>query len=619
MYNAAGARRGIEERMQPLPALHPSDADFAAIRRMAGFYVDKTGLFRDLLETVPVPSGIPPLARRHQFWARPRRFGKTLLINTLEAWFQGLPPGHRANSEGDTAALDGMPAGWTSPSWLWAGLAAEAWHGVHGWRPVIRLDLSQPGSPDPAGTHAALQAYLWQVVGVWYRRGLSWDASAPGTPTPASPPAALLTALIQGLEAAYGRRPVVLVDEYDAPIVKHVGTPRDLQPAVEGLQDFYRVLKDDTGQLYGVFVTGITRFARHHLFSAANNFIDISDESAYGALCGFTEDEVDRYFAPYRARLAELEPRLRARDVRADWRTYYNGYRFAPGPEAPRVYNPFTLTAGVDRVLRDAIQRRAAGDGDWPSAWSRSGHPGLILRLASDPHQPRPMPVWYGAKVPPPDDGPGDLTRPDPVRLMLETGYYTWHGSRDEASLHLGFPNREVAESWFRDILNAWADPDHEDRDGDGNLLGGLRACLARGAMQDFAGRLESFVFGLAHENLRREESFNAVLQALFRLLADATQSEKSSGEGRSDHEVLVGTRSYVFEVKYNRTPDAALRQIRDRQYGRALLAEGRTATAMGLAFRKDLKDGPCLQYRTADLAELLAAPREADADADPV
>ena len=101
--------------MQPLPALHPSDADFAAIRRMAGFYVDKTGLFRDLLETVPVPSGSPPLARRHQFWARPRRFGKTLLINTLEAWFQGLPPGHRANPEGDTAAQDGMPAGWTSP------------------------------------------------------------------------------------------------------------------------------------------------------------------------------------------------------------------------------------------------------------------------------------------------------------------------------------------------------------------------------------------------------------------------------------------------------------------------------------------------------------------------
>ena len=148
--------------------------------------------------------------------------------------------------------------------------------------------------------------------------------------------------------------------------------------------------------------------------------------------------------------------------------------------------------------------------------------------------------------------------------------------------------------------------------------MDGLRACLVRGDTKDFAGRLEFFVFGLAHENLRHEEAFNAVLQALFQLLADAAQSEKSSGEGRSDHEILVGARSYVFKVKYNRTPDAALRQIRDRQYGRTLLAEGRTATAMGLAFRKDLKDGPCLQYRTADLAELLAPPRDADANADP-
>ncbi|MCY4521360.1 MAG: AAA family ATPase, partial [Caldilineaceae bacterium] len=97
-----------------LPPLHPSDADFAAIRRRDGFYVDKTGLFRDLLEADPSPLPSPPLTCRHQFLARPRRFGKTLLINTLEAWFQGLPPGHRANPEGDTEPLEGLPDSWTS-------------------------------------------------------------------------------------------------------------------------------------------------------------------------------------------------------------------------------------------------------------------------------------------------------------------------------------------------------------------------------------------------------------------------------------------------------------------------------------------------------------------------
>ena len=142
--------------MNHLPALHASEASFVAIRQVGGLYVDKTGFFRHLLTTVPprVDTGsAPPLSHRHQFLARPRRFGKSLLINTLEAWFQGLPPGHATN-----------PEGWTAPAWLWEGLDAEDWHGVHGWHPVIRLDLSRASAPTPAETRNALQAYLWQVA-----------------------------------------------------------------------------------------------------------------------------------------------------------------------------------------------------------------------------------------------------------------------------------------------------------------------------------------------------------------------------------------------------------------------------------------------------------------------
>ena len=211
--------------------------------------------------------------------------------------FQGLPPGHRTNPEGDTAQLVGMPAGWTSPPWLWAGLEGEAVHGEHGWHPVIRLDLSRVATPDPAGTHTALQAYLWDVIGEWYNRGLNWPPGVPGA-SPPEAPTDLLVALVRTLRNTHGRQPVVLVDEYDAPITEHLGTEADPTPAVNELRRFFRVLKDDEGLLYGVFVTGITRFARHHLFSAANNFIDISDEPAYGALCGFTETEVEECLVP---------------------------------------------------------------------------------------------------------------------------------------------------------------------------------------------------------------------------------------------------------------------------------------------------------------------------------
>jgi len=588
--------------MRTLPPLHPSNADFAGMRRQGGFYVDKTGLFRDLLEAYPSTVSSPSLTGSHQFLARPRRFGKTLLINTLEAWFQGLPPGHRLNPEDVTEPLEGLPAGWTSPAWLWAGLDAQDWHGVHGWHPVIRLDLSQLGSPDPAGTRAALRDYMEDRVWQWTARGAPWSAPWPASLF-ASGPERILRNLIQRLDAAYNRQPVVLVDEYDAPLVNHIGTDRSPEPAVAELREFIRVLKDDEGLLYGVFVTGITRFARHHLFSAANNFVDISDEPGYGALCGFTEEEVDRYLAPYRARLAELEPGLEDAAIQTAWRDLYNGYRFSDLPSAPRVYNPYTLTNGVFRVLAEPDRRRAAADGAWPSAWSESGHPGLIARLAADTRQALPA----GGAADASNAGLGSLTRPDYATLMLETGYYTWHGGRDAGPAHLDFPNREVAESWTRDILGLGAHAPALDE----TLVPDLRACLATGDVDGFAHRLENFVFGIAHENPRQEAGYRALLQALFLLMSVRTQSEPSNWGGRADHEVQIGNRVYVFEVKYNRSQDAALRQIRDRQYGRQHLGTGRTVTAVGLAFRRDLKTGPCLQVAQADLARLLTADAE--------
>ncbi len=147
----------------------------------------------------------------------------------------------------------------------------------------------------------------------------------------------------------------------------------------------------------------------------------------------------------------------------------------------------------------------------------------------------------------------------------------------------------------------------------DETLIPDLRACLATGDVDGFGRRLEHFVFRIAHENLQQEAGYRALLQALFLLMAVPAQSEPSNWGGRADHEVQIGNRVYVFEVKYNRSQDAALRQIRDRQYGRQHLGTGHTVTAVGLAFRRDLKTGPCLQVAQADLARLLTARAEDD------
>jgi len=592
--------------MNQFPALHPNQAAFAGIRRARGLYVDKTPWFRQLLgiaEGEVVPGVEPALRNTHQFLARPRRFGKSLLIDTLEIWFQGLPPGHLSNPAGETEDWDELPTGWTSPAWLWEGLDAGHWHGVHGWHPVIRLDMSRVTSPDPADTRRALQRYLEELVDLWAWRGVPWGEPGLSLPRPDDPPNTILYRIITALERCYGRKPVVLVDEYDASITKHIGTEQDPQPAVRELQDFYRILKDDQGLLYCVFLTGITRFAWGHLFSAANNLTDISELPAYGALCGFTEAEVERDLEPYRDALAALEPRFQDRNILDVWRDQYNGYRFAPFPSTPSVYNPFTLIHGLDRTLKEADLRSLAAEGHWPSAWSESGHPRLAARLAADTRQPLPGTVWEGGLPPLPAPGRGDLAYPDYSRLMLDTGYYTWYGGTDDLPAHLNFPNREVAASWVFDILNVRAFAPERD----GRLVRDLRACLERGDVPKFARRLETFAFGLARENLQSEASFRTLLQSMFLQMAEPTQSEKSTQGGRADHEIRIGARVYVFEVKYNRPVAQARRQIRARQCGREYLDAGLEVTAVALAYRHDLPDGPRLECQFDELAALLA------------
>ena len=300
-----------------------------------------------------------------------------------------------------------------------------------------------------------------------------------------------------------------------------------------------------------------------------------------------------------------MEPRLQGPNTLDAWREQYNGYRFSPDPGTPHVYNPFTLTRGLEGVFAREALRAQAAEGRWPSAWSESGHPGLIARRATDTRQALPE---ADTRLPPPSPGLADLNRPDPIRLMLETGYYTWRGVAGEPA-YLDFPNREVAESWTYDFLGLGELAPERD----GHVFIALRTHLERDDIPGFAACLETFVFGFAHENLQAESNFRLLLQALFRLMDVPAQAEPSNWGGRADLVAHVGDRVYVFEVKYNRSADAALHQIAERGYGRQHLGTGRAVTAVGLAFRRDLKTGPCVQVAQADLARLLTARADDD------
>lgn len=588
--------------MKHLPPLYSDRADFPLIRQERGFYVDKTPLFRQLLATRGdnVAGTLPALLRSHLFLARPRRFGKSLLVSTLETWFQGLPPGHLANPSKETGNWSDLPAGWTSPGWLWKGLDGSKWHGLHGWHPVIRLDMSAVATAPPLHIQDALRDYLMRQIVSWEARGIPWGTPGYWRPSNNAFPDSILSALIEALYRYYNSRPVVLVDEYDAPITEHVGTDTDPAPVVTALRGLYRALKDDQGLIYGVFMTGITRFAKTNLFSALNNMLDLSEDADYGALCGFTEAEVDRNLSPYIDWLHELDSGFQDRDVRREWREFYNGYRFSPSPSAPRVYNPFTLLRGLDQVTGNADHRSLAAEGQWPSPWSETGHPGLLMRLAADTEYALPPGGGQGDPgLRPTISSDHDLNRPNHVNLMLETGYYTWRGGENGQSAVHVFPNEEVAQSWIYDILGVWRYAPERD----GSVVDELRAALEQGDVPRFRDVLERFCFGFAHENLSSEASCRILLQALFRLMQGFTQSEKSNWGGRSDHEIQLGDAVYVFEVKFNQSVNAAWKQLVDRGYGREHAAKVSTVVGVALAFRREKGKRPIIECRHGSIA----------------
>ena len=597
--------------MSTYPPLHPGLADFARIRRNRGLYIDKTIIFRDLLATIPPPmaaGAVPELSNTHQFLVRPRRFGKSLLLSTLEAWFQGVPPERRELLDPHAPAFTGRRAGWSSPAWLWDGLNAADWHGVHGWRPVVRLDMSRRTPDNPAGMHRYLQRQMMHLVNLWARRGVPWDEEWE-RPLPDDQPGDILTVLLETLGEYYRAAPVVLVDEYDAPVTHYLGREVDPAPALDALRELYRVLKDDAGVLYGVLITGITRLAKPHLFSAANNFTDVSEDPGLSALCGFTEGEVEEGLWPHREALRALESGFDEERMLDDWREMYNGYRFARHSDTEHVYNPFTLIHGLERTLRVPTLRSLAVAGHWPSAWSETAHPALAVRLAADTRQALPPGVRAGEVPPAPSERLDSLRRPDFTRLMQDAGYYTWHGGAEGAEPFLDFPNREVANSWLHDIMDLW---DERDRPSAADLLDDVRDRLHAGDVDGFARRLETFYSGLAYQNLDSEACCRAVLQTLCRLIADDVQAEKATWGGRSDLEVAVGGYIHVMEVKRGGSAASALRQIRDRPYGREHLPDNRRALAVGLAFRKDGDRGVHLECRHQDLHTLL---RERDTD----
>ena len=571
-----------------LPFLHPDQSEFISIRRAGGLYVDKTDRLRRLL----APAGGGSLLQmKYVFLARPRRFGKTLLVSTLEAYFQGDLPQLGSSTK---AAFDPNAGERTK---LFRGTAIEDVVNHTRSHPVVRFNMAMTTADTPEELRTRLLEHLESVYTDWHERGVETgiesEPDGDGVRFARTPdnvhwtsPSGYVERLLYRLERQFGAPPVVLIDEYDAPLTHLLGRNMDPEPFISILREFFGLFKHLENRLHFVFITGISWFAYGNLFAGLNNLQDISWDPEYADLCGFTEADLQGCLRPYlQIGAGNLgEP---VEQVVQELRDHYNGYCFGVPGFDENVYNPYSLLTCLDNMQGAAAARwNLIG---WPNYWSESGTPQFLVRMAKSGDLPL-------SEEPPPFhqlmSTTYDLNNIDYGSLMLQTGYLTLR--LDQGRLRYDYPNNEVRLTFASSLLENFGRRAKTDD------LTHLYYALAAEDYAGFCTRLNTFMAGMPGEKITGETDCHLILHALCQLMRVEFQSEVHQLGGRSDLEVVFPNHVCVFEFKYNRSLEVALDQIEARDYGRRYFDSGRRVVAVGLNFvGGSPEEPPRIEYQT--------------------
>ncbi len=534
---------------------------FADIRRFPGYlYIDKT---RHLTELFPAHG----LEKRHLFLARPRRFGKTLLVSTLEALFQGRQD---------------LFAG----TWIGQG---DHWDWKCNRHTVLRLDLSLRNIHDAGQLEEALR---WRV-------GEQAQAHDCG-PLPAVPPDLQLEILIFRLATQSEAQIVVLVDEYDMPITENLGRVEVLDDMLGVMRAFYGALKTKSDFIRHTFLTGITRFSRTGLFSGANHLTDLSFDPDVNVLLGFTQNEMqDNPDMTALVGRGAAHLGCSSADLYRAMADHYNGYRFAPGGEP--VYNPYSV-AGCLFHLRKATKAKAWSLERLPRFWAESGTPRVLQHvLRTSPAHDLMQTSSADPRVL--EEVNFDVRRPPLAGLLYQSGYLTRcpagpDAPQDTAEV-LDFPNREVKEAftqslhqWYKSTVAEWLQTDSGGAPG---YLAHLRQALeARdaAAVQDTLssclGALPYVLHSLppaARRVADCEVCYQSLLYVLLQAMDIPVMVEAATPIGRLDLAVEWDGRISILELKVADSAEAALKQVFARDYAGLFRTRMQPVTVYGLQF----------------------------------
>ena len=504
------------------------EQDFKMLREEGFHYVDKTRYIEQIKD-----------GSKYIFLARPRRFGKSLFLSTLQYFF-----------EGERELFKGLYI--DSIDWDWTPY------------PVLRLDLNSDSYDDPS----RLDAVLDNIFSVWEGK---FDIEE--RPKELSQ---RFNTIIRRAYETTGRPVVILVDEYDKPL-------QDIQEYEELFEKNLRLLKSFFGNLKSMddyirfsFITGVARFSKVSIFSDLNNLSDISMVNEYADICGWTETElIDNFHSGIKELAKEREEDFDT--TLSEMRKFYDGYLFAP--KGSRLYNPFSVL-------------QALSDREIFAYWFVTGTPTFLARWVRDNDiQPWEINGLVSTKDDLTSVGFDNL---NPVPLMFQTGYLTIKSYDRESQLYtLHLPNREVELGFYRLLLTVY--------DSRANQQGGpfdfarFKSDLAKGNIYDFMKRLQSMLKDLPGKD-HNESTYRAVTFLLAGLCGTMPIAEHDGYKGRSDLEVATSRFIYLFEFKYNKSVKAAMDQIHERDYAGRFAMDRRKVFLIGANF-VEKKDHRGLEY----------------------
>ena len=463
-------------------------------------YIDKTGFVHDLAETY-----------KYVFLSRPRRFGKSLLSSTFHSYFAG-----------EKDLFEGLEAGRLKKEWT--------------KHPVFHFDMSTAKHCNEEQLLSELNLKLLEYERVYGRVEDEKEVNQ------------RFLGLVHRAVEQTGEKAVIIIDEYDAPLLDVMNDAGRLVPMRQIMRNFYSSIKSLDPYLRFVFITGINKFAQLSIFSELNNLQNISMMPAYSAICGISQTEIETQMREPVRQMAESLG-ISCEETLEQLKRNYDGYHFSGRSED--IYNPFSLIKSLDAK-------------DFGNYWFDTGTPTfLIERLrASDIDETAldSMPM-----IPESDFDVSPEISDNVLPMLYQTGYLTIKEYDRELHLYtLGYPNKEVKIGFTQGLLSQYK---NRGMTGTG-FVAKFFASMYRHDLEEALTLMQSFLAGIPYDlENKSEKHFQTIIYLIFSLLGYYIQAEVKSAIGRADAVCRTKDRVYVFEFKVDGSADEALRQIDDKGY----------------------------------------------------